>query len=177
MSITNAGHCDGDGCGQFEIERKFLIGYPDVKWLESCADCTRFEITQTYLNSSEGEEVRVRQRVYGKDYEYFHTVKRKISDIKREEIERRISEDEYLELLADADTAMGQIRKDRYCLTYEGQLFEIDVYPFWDDKAIMEIELRSEDTPISLPPQICVIKEVTGDETYKNSSLAKMIAE
>ena len=33
-----------------------------------------------------------------------------------------------------------QIRKTRYCLTYKNQYFEIDIYPFWNDKAILEIE-------------------------------------
>lgn len=46
----------------FEIERKFLIKYPDIKWLEEMPNCQRVEIIQTYLNSSNGDEVRVRQR-------------------------------------------------------------------------------------------------------------------
>lgn len=74
----------------------------------------------------------------------------------------------------EADTSKRQIRKTRYCLTFEGQYFEIDVYPFWNDKAIAEIELSDENTEITFPKQIKVIKEVTDDETYKNSSLAKI---
>ena len=159
-----------------EIERKFLIEYPDLDWFENCSTCAKVEIIQTYLNSPEGDEVRVRQRGIGGHYIYFQTIKRKISDVKRVEIENRLSKDEYLELLMNADTTKRQIRKNRYCLTYDGQYFEIDVYPFWDDRAILEIELRSEDTPINLPPHIKVIREVTEDESYKNSSLAKMIA-
>ncbi len=56
------------------------------------------------------------------------------------EVEKRLSKDEYLTLLMSADTSKRQIRKDRYCLTYDNQYFELDVYPFWDDKAILEIE-------------------------------------
>ena len=74
----------------------------------------------------------------------------------------------------NADTTRRQIRKDRYCLTYENQYFEIDVYPFWNDKAIAEIELSDEAAPITFPKQIKVIKEVTDDESYKNASLAKL---
>lgn len=90
------------------------------------------------------------------------------------EIERRLSKDEYLRLLMDADTSKRQIRKTRYCLTYENQYFEIDVYPFWQDKAIAEIELSNENTKIVFPKQINVIKEVTEDEGYKNASLASV---
>ena len=158
----------------FEIERKFLIEYPDIKWLESIPNCQRIEIIQTYLKSDNDDEVRVRQRGIDGHYIYFQTTKRKVSDIKRVEIERRLSESEYIRLLMNADTTRRQIRKDRYCLTYENQYFEIDVYPFWNDKAIAEIELSDENADIKFPKQIKVIKEVTDDESYKNASLAKI---
>lgn len=91
------------------------------------------------------------------------------------EIERRLSKDEYLRLLMDADTSKRQIRKTRYCLTYGNQYFEIDVYPFWQDKAIAEIKLSYEHAEIVFPKQITVIKEVTEDESYKNASLAAIV--
>ena len=58
------------------------------------------------------------------------------------------------------------IRKNRYCLSFENQYFEIDVYPFWNDKAIMEIELCEENQKISIPNFIKVIKDVTDDDEY-----------
>ena len=142
--------------------------------MESISNCQRIEIIQTYLNSKEGEEVRVRQRGINGNYIYFQTLKRSISDLKRIEIERRLSKDKYLTLLMEADPKKRQIRKTRYCLTFENQYFEIDVYPFWADKAIMEIELSDENTEIIFPKQIKVIKEVTYDESYKNVSLASI---
>ncbi len=157
-----------------EIERKYLIEYPDIEWLENEPNCKRIEIIQTYLQSDSDEEVRVRQRGINGNYIYFKTVKKKVSDIKRIEIEKRLSQSEYLTLLMEADTTKRQIRKTRYCLTYNGQYFEIDVYPFWSDKAIAEIELSDENADILFPKQIKVIKEVTDDENYKNSSLAKI---
>lgn len=158
----------------FEIERKFLIEYPDIKWLESIPNCQRIEMIQTYLKSANGDEVRVRQRGMDGSYIYFLTTKRKISERKRVEIERRLSKDEYLKLLMDADTSRRQIRKTRYCLTYQNQYFEIDVYPFWKDQAIAEIELSDEEMEVQFPEQIRVIKEVTDDASYKNASLAKI---
>ena len=59
------------------------------------------------------------------------TTKKKVTDLKRIEIEKRLSKDEYLALLMDADTSRRQIRKTRYCLMYENQYFEIDVFPFF----------------------------------------------
>ena len=158
----------------YEIERKYLIEYPDIKWLEGNPACQRIEIIQTYLNSESDEEVRVRQRGVDGHYIYFQTIKKRVSDLKRVEIERRLSQAEYLNLLMDAYTSRKQIRKTRYCLTYKNQYFEIDVYPFWTDKAIAEIELSDENAKIIFPKQIKVIKEVTDDDSYKNVSLAKL---
>lgn len=158
----------------YEIERKYLIEYPDIKWLEGNSTCQRIEIIQTYLKSRSDEEMRVRQRGVDGHYIYFQTIKKKVSNLKRVEIERRLSQAEYLNLLMDADTSRKQIRKTRYCLTYKNQYFEIDIYPFWNDKAIAEIELSDENAEIVFPKQIKVIKEVTDDDSYKNASLAKL---
>ena len=158
----------------YEIERKFLIEYPDIKWLESIPNCRRIEIIQTYLKSDKDEEVRVRQRGLEGHYIYYQTIKRKVSELKRVEIERRLSQSEYLRMLMNADTTRRQIRKDRYCLTYDNQYFEIDVFPFWQDRAIAEIELSDENAAITFPKEIKVIREVTDDESYKNASLAKI---
>ena len=158
----------------YEIERKYLIEYPDLQWLEHHPSCRRIEIIQTYLNSAAGEEVRVRQRGINGNYIYFQTIKRKVSDVKRVETERRLSQAEYLKLLMEADTTRRQIRKTRYCLTYENQYFEIDIYPFWNDQAIAEIELSDKHMAVTFPEQIKVIREVTDDDAYKNASLAKI---
>lgn len=157
----------------YEIERKFLIEYPDVNWLENSPDCSRSEIVQTYLKSENDDEVRVRRRFADDKASYCKTVKRKVSDVTRIEIENSLSEEEYLELLVKADTEKNPIKKTRFCLDFEGKIFEIDVYSFWNDKAIAEVELTDENEEIKFPPQIKVIKEVTDDRAYKNSSLAK----
>lgn len=157
----------------YEIERKYLIEYPDIEFLRSLDNCRKVEIIQTYLRSDGGDMVRLRQRGADGSYIYFRTVKHLISGMKCIEHEERLSKDEYLSMLMNADTTKRQIRKDRYCLAYKNQYFEIDVYPFWNDKAIAEIELSSEDDEIIFPDYIKIIKEVTEDLSYKNSALAK----
>lgn len=158
-----------------EIERKFLIEYPDTALLQSLPNCRKVEIVQTYLCLPDGTETRIRQRGERGNYVYFQTTKRKISDVKRVEVERRLTEDEYLELLGSAGPAKRQVVKDRYCLTYDGQYFEIDVYPFWNDRAIMELEMSDESAEIRFPPEVQVIREVTDDPAYRNSALAEEI--
>ena len=158
----------------FEIERKYLIEYPNIKELESMKNCEKIEIIQTYLTSDNDDEVRIRQRGKEGSYIYYKTIKKKISEVKRLEIEKRLSKEEYLTLLMNADPKYRQIRKTRYCLTYDRTYYEIDVYPFWNDKAIVEVELRDENEKVKFPSFIKVIKEVTEDDSYKNHSLAKI---
>lgn len=158
----------------YEIERKFLIEYPDIAKLEADKNCGKVEIIQTYLKSNDDKEIRVRQRGNNGSYSYTKTIKQTINGLKRLETEKRLTQAEYINLLMDADTTKHQIRKTRYCLVYNNQYFEIDIYPFWNDVAIMEIELNNESQTIEFPPQIKIIKEVTDDIEYKNSNLANI---
>ena len=156
----------------YEIERRFLIEYPDIEALEKDPSCRKVEIMQTYLKSDPDKEVRVRQRGIGGSYIYYKTTKKQVSDLRRIVLEKRLTAHEYLEALMEADVTRRQIRKNRYCLSFEGQMIEVDVYPFWKDKAIMEIQLEKEDQDIRIPDRFRVIKEVTGDPSYKVAALA-----
>ena len=60
----------------YEIERKFLIEYPDIAWLESLPNCSKIDVLQTYLTAKDGEERRIRQRGCEGHYLYFKTTKR-----------------------------------------------------------------------------------------------------
>jgi len=157
----------------FEIERKFLIYYPNVKELETLPNCTKVNIVQTYLKSNDDTERRIRARGIDGDYLYYLTEKRKISNLKRVEVERKLTQDEYLALLMESDNKLHTIQKTRYCLSENSQYFEIDLYPEWDNQAIMEIELSSEEEMINVPSWIKIIEEVTNDESYKNYQMAK----
>ena len=156
----------------YEIERKFIIEFPDLAWLESQPTCQRVEIIQSYLRSEPDREVRIRKRGSGDNWMYYLTEKTLVEGKKRMETRRRLTDREYQTLLMQADPALRQISKMRYCLTYAGQYFEIDVFPCWDDQAICEIELTAEDTEVNFPEQIRVIREVTGDPTYRNAVIA-----
>ncbi len=159
-----------------EIERKFLVEYPDVKKLQSLPECASVSISQTYLRGGEGEERRVRKRGTNGEYMYYLTTKSQGDGSVRTEIETRITKEQYECLKAEADSERGTVEKTRFCILYHQSYIEIDVYPFWSDRAIAEIELCSEDEEFEFPEYIKVIKEVTGNSEYKNSSLAKMLA-
>ena len=46
------------------------------------------------------------------------------------------------------------------------------MFPFWKDRAFLEIELEDEGQSFPWPERIVPIREVTGDRRYSNASLA-----
>ena len=154
-----------------EIERKYLIKKPNLFELELAEGVVKTNILQTYLKTTTpGVERRVRQRGDGSSFSYYYTEKVTLSDLSRQETERKITVQEYLTFLLEGEK---RLRKDRYCFVYNNQYFELDVYPDWDNEAILEIELTEETEDVDLPDWISVIKEVTNDPNYKNANLAK----
>ena len=157
-----------------EIERKFLIKMPSNDELKAHGARAK-EIVQTYLTPTNDETARVRMINENGKVSYIKTVKRRISDLSHFEDEWEISPEEYENELKNRDTGKKAIEKTRYCIDFCDHVLEIDVYPFWDDRAILEIELSSETESFDIPEYIKVIKEVTSDGRYKNTNLAKEI--
>lgn len=155
-----------------EIERKFLIKMPDLKMLSALPECRGVGLSQTYLVLPDGTNARVRRRGEGDDCSYIKTIKKRLTDRTRIEIEQPLSAEEYADLLRYADPIRRSIEKTRYCLVWSNTYFELDVFDFWDREAFLEVELLSEEQEISLPPFLEVLREVTDDPTYSNSALA-----
>ncbi len=149
-----------------EIERKFLILRPSASLLENFSHS---EIEQTYLLPNG----RVRARKYSDRTVYTHTLKTAITEVTRIEEEREVTAEEYISLLKTADPIRKKIKKTRYLIPFNGFVFELDDFGESYTHALMEIELESEDTEFTLPNFVTVIREVTHDKRYRNSSIAK----
>lgn len=162
----------------YQTERKFLIKKPSINILENLNLSSKSEIIQTYLTPINPEiERRVRQRGNIKDgYTFYYTEKSDITEGERKEVEKRISTREYINLISEADFTLHQIKKYRYCFIDNNQFFELDIYPFSDEYAILEIELKNMSDKIQLPTFLEIIKEVTNDLNYRNISLAKTLS-
>lgn len=157
-----------------EIEKKYLIEYPDISLLETQPDYDRTQITQTYIKDIvDGAHGRIRKRGGNGKYTYTKTYKRDISEMSRIEIEDEITEQEYNDLLLRKQENSRTVEKERIVFTYGGKLFEVDIYPFWRDKAVMEVELESETEEFQIPPFINVIKDVTANRDFRNSAIAE----
>ena len=154
-----------------EIERKFLVKIPDLSNLNVKR---KINILQTYLQNGEnGSQRRVRRITENDSVKYFYTEKIFYSPVVRNELESEISSDEYNRLISEKLTGNASVEKCRICFDYENQLFEMDIYPFSDKFAVLELELENSGQNIFFPEYVDVVKEVTGVDEYSNVTLAK----
>lgn len=150
---------------------KYLIAMPDMEQLASAYNAATLDMMQTYLReTAPGVERRVRQQRNGTEYLYFYTEKHLMPDGTKWDTEKPISQKDYIQYLMEGDPALHQVHKMKYRFTYHDQRFEIDVYPFCEDKAIMFRYAGSDH--VELPPEINVLRDVSGDLDYKNRQLA-----
>ena len=158
---------------ELEIERKYLIRMPDEAYLAAMPGCVIWDVEQTYLNrGADGSSRRVRRIVVGGAVKYLFTSKRRVDAMSCEETEGEITPEEYAQLAKQADPERRPVVKRRFRIPYAGQLLEVDIYRFWSDRATLEIELKDEDQQVQLPEWLNVIREVTGEDAYKNLNLA-----
>ena len=73
----------------------------------------------------------------------------------------------------EGDTSLHAVHKTKYRFTHNGTPFEIDVYPFCAERAVMRAALPVGTQTPDWPPQITVLREVTGDAAFKNRQLAR----
>lgn len=154
-----------------ECEKKFLIKRPTIERIEGLGYVSSTHIVQTYLNShGDNRERRVRRRgSLGTGHSYYYTEKTELNDGSRREVEHQISAAEYTYMLKDATY---HVEKDRYCFMYKGRYFELDIFPFDTDKALLEVELHNMDEEVELPGSLIVERDVTYDLAYRNSRIA-----
>ena len=159
-----------------EIERKYLIRYPDIKKLQAQKGAEQWEIVQIYLTvSGPGETRRIRQVVSDGGIKYYKAFKRRLTDLSNEEDEGEIDQLEYIHLCQEQQPGCKPVGKTRYRIPYEGHILEFDIYPFWDDRAILEIELEHENEGAAIPEYVRIIRDVSADPAYKNRSLAENV--
>lgn len=153
-----------------EIERKFLVELPELQKLDILSAAG---MTQTYLiRGEDNSQRRVRKIDENGAVTYTYTEKRFITPVIRDEREREISSAEYEMLFMQRDMECVPVEKVRYRFEYKSQLFELDVYPFSDKLAILELELDTPEQKIDFPDYIKIIKDVSADKKYSNAALA-----
>ena len=147
---------------------------PDIAQLSTCENFTESRIEQIYLEAPHGRTRRIRSRERDGVCVYTETEKLRIDGISALETESEITRERYLSLKERIRADSRPINKTRYTFLFGDHLFEVDVYPEWQRCAVMEVELPSRETEVELPCFVEVVKEVTGDKKYSNSSMASI---
>ena len=155
-----------------ECERKFLLANKPV--IPTGVKTVPVEIVQVYLSvTPEGSE-RVRSLTTPDGYTiYTRTEKTRIAGGTSIEREERISAEEFARLLTRRALSNEPIRKTRYFFVWEHQRFELDVFHGKREGLfLLELEVPDMNAPVSLPPWVECIREVTDDPVYSNAQLA-----
>lgn len=163
-----------------EIEYKYLISIPDIKVLEAQPMYRVDEMCQVYIELPEGEDengtyCRIRYIKNSKGIKCIKTFKESLTDMTRIEIESEITPEEFHALTKFQRKGFAPIYKYRHSFSLNGFVYEVDIFPFWQDRAYLEIEVDSEDTKPPIPEFIHIIKDVTTDKRYRNNALAQKI--
>lgn len=155
-----------------ETLRKFIIKKPTKNEL-NMLNCTAVtEIVQTYLRPDGDVERKIRQRGSKESGYSFYYAEQYADSNERTETEEMITAAEYIAYLPEVDSSISPLSKTRYSFLYDGHCFDLDIYPFSNDQAVLEVEVENAKEKITMPP-LHVIKDVTGDPNYRHSNLAK----
>ena len=153
-----------------KTKKKYLIKLPDASILKNMK---KIEIYQSYLKCDNNEKIQIRKRGEGDEFIYSQ-IKTRIQDDQIIKVEKRLSQAEYQDKLVDIDHARKPLHRTRFCFSEQSQYMEIDIYPFWNDKAILNIDLSKVDDEVQLPAFVKVIEDITNKKEYLNSELSKL---
>ncbi|MBI4991891.1 MAG: AAA family ATPase [Candidatus Harrisonbacteria bacterium] len=161
-----------------EIERKFLLA-PWFLQKNIPVPYQEIIIEQCYLEKrGDGMTRRIRKRWQKhSDSVFYLTEKRSTGNARvRVETEKHITAKQYQALKQEADQTRDIIGKQRLCFLWKNQYFELDVF-LEPEKlrglSVLEIELTEENDKVELPDFLKIQREITEDESFSNSSLAR----
>ncbi|MFN2316014.1 MAG: CHAD domain-containing protein, partial [Gemmatimonadales bacterium] len=149
-----------------EIERKYLLrGLP-----ERIRGTAPLEVEQGYLPGALLRE-RLRRTRHAGEVTCWRSIKAG-RGVTRVEVEEEIPEDLFNQLWPL--TEGSRVVKRRYCIPEGGLIWEIDEF-LERDLVLAEVELETEDAEVMLPDWIRdqVVREVTGEAEFLNSTLAR----
>lgn len=150
-------------------QEKYLVKLED---LDFSLSHSYKEIEQTYLESNDNIEKRIRKSTFNGAVTYLYTVyTRDKNGNKILESEEEIDERDYNRLIDFKDEERDTIYKTRYYFTENGKYFYIDKFLENDNIGILEINVL-EGEEVTLPSFVTIIDRVSGDEEYSNKTLA-----
>lgn len=153
-----------------QYQEKIIVKKPTIEYLLG-KKAQKRSIIQVYLKSNGKEERRIRMMGDGSNFVYYLT-KKAVGNY-NDYIEKSISKDVYDALMLEMDTKRRPIIKDRWYFSEGSTYYNLDIYPNWENHAVLEIRGSREDVTIKLPKDMVEVRNVTGDIRFSNYSLSK----
>ena len=149
-------------------ERKYI-----VEVVGEMPETIDSHITQTYLVSEPGTEVRLRRRSWNGKTVNVHKTKKQTLGNEFIETERQVTNALYESLLQQADPYRQTIDKQRQSFIWQGMFYVLDTYegPL-RGLVILETKGIADQEDVKFPPFIRVKRDITGSPTYYNYNLA-----
>lgn len=162
----------------YTYQKKLLIEKPTQEVINQFMESiktTKISIVQNYLHTFDAKvERKIVQRSLNGEYSYYFVEMRDNNNLSRSIKRRIIGPREYKENMHNSNAHLHQIVKDRYCFIYNGIAYRMDLYPFDDKKAMLEVMVSSEGYEnVKVPEFIKVIRDVTEDLRYRNYAIAQ----
>lgn len=154
---------------QVKSQKKYYVDLDktNLDYLKSISKVAHIE--QSYLDSREDIEKRIRKITMNNVSTYNYTIHRIGENAKRTKIsDKPISKETYNELLDFKNKNKDTIIKDRYYFPYKDKYFTLDVM---GNYAILEVNITSKNK-IDLPPFIDIIEDISSKEEFLNINLA-----
>jgi len=154
--------------------RKFVIKRPTQAELHDLGCIFRTNVVTTYLVQHDPKiDRRVVQRGTAETgYSHYYVEKVHI-DVNEEDFitERRIDYHEYVNYLTEADHSVQPVAKFRYCFVFEKRYYEVEMYAFESEYAILEIE-HDVSEKLKFPP-FSIVREVSNMQDFSSRALSK----
>ncbi len=158
-----------------EIFKKYLVEINDevIEKVKNETNVSYVHILQHYLNSPEGIEKRIRKREKDGNTIYYYSEATQLTPNTRIKRDRILSERQYNDFSADINRDLNIVDKERYGFIENNRFFKLDIFSFDKTKALLSVQIPSEQEKVVIPDYFNVLKEVTDDVNYKNYYLAK----
>ena len=142
------------------------INLTDMDYVKKISRVANIE--QTYLESEDNVEKRLRKITMCGATTYSYTIHKIVNDKRIKISDNSISERTFNELFEFRDQKKNTINKDRYYFPYKDKYYTLDII---DDYGLLEINI-SEDEQVIIPPFIGVIEDVSKNEDFLNVNLS-----
>ncbi len=157
---------------QVKRQDKYSVDLSKTNLNEVINNGRSMHILQTYLQSEEKTEKRIRKVEFNGCVSYSFSVYHILDDGSRVIVsEKEIDQKVYEQLLEFGDLNRETLGKTRYYFAFNGQYFSLDVFDNGSDVGVLEINI-SDGEVVSIPLFIKVINNVTNDPNFYNRNIA-----